>query len=201
MNLRSSFAWVRVAGLLSVLGLSSLTACDSDAKKAAPVKAEVDVKAAEPAKTEPVAEVKPVEPVADVKPVEPVEPVAEVKPVDPVDPVAEPEPEPETKPADPKVVAKAEPKKTADKAPSIDGKPLYDAKCKSCHAADGKGTAAMKKNDIPDMADKGWQGKHSKASVVKAIANGVDGTKMKAFKDKLKPDEIDAVAAYVKKLK
>jgi mono/diheme cytochrome c family protein len=51
------------------------------------------------------------------------------------------------------------------------------------------------------MSDKAWQGKHSKAAIVKAIANGVDGTKMKAFKDKLKPEEIDAVAAYVKKLK
>ncbi len=59
----------------------------------------------------------------------------------------------------------------------------------------------MKKNDIPDMTDKGWQGKHSKAVVVKAIADGIDGTKMKAFKDKLKPEEIDAIAVYVKKLK
>ena len=73
--------------------------------------------------------------------------------------------------------------------------------CAACHGADGKGTEAMKKNDIPDMTDKGWQGKHSKAVVVKAIADGIDGTKMKAFKDKLKPEEIDAIAVYVKKLK
>ena len=47
MNLRSKFAWVRVAGLVSVLGL---VACDSgsadskDAKKAEPVKAVEPVK-------------------------------------------------------------------------------------------------------------------------------------------------------------
>ena len=51
------------------------------------------------------------------------------------------------------------------------------------------------------LSDKGWQGKHSKAVVVKAITDGIDGTKMKAFKDKFKAEEIDAIAAYVKKLK
>jgi mono/diheme cytochrome c family protein len=51
------------------------------------------------------------------------------------------------------------------------------------------------------MADKAWQGKHSKAVVVKAITDGIDGTKMKSFKDKFKPEEIDAIAVYVKKLK
>ena len=84
---------------------------------------------------------------------------------------------------------------------SEEGKALYESKCKVCHAPDGKGTAAMKKNDIPDMSDKAWQGKHSKAAVVKAINEGVDGTKMKAFKDKLKPEEVDAIAAYVKRMK
>ena len=32
------------------------------------------------------------------------------------------------------------------------------------------------------------------------INNGVSGTKMKAYKDKLSADEIDALAAYVTKL-
>ena len=84
---------------------------------------------------------------------------------------------------------------------AIDGKPLYTAKCKVCHGDDGRGTEAMKKNNIPDMADKAWQGKHSKAVVVKAITDGIDGTKMKSFRDKFKPEEIDAIAVYVKKLK
>ena len=59
----------------------------------------------------------------------------------------------------------------------------------------------MKKNNIPDMSASDWQGKHNKAAIAKAITDGVDGTKMKSFKDKLKAEEIDAVAAYVKKLK
>jgi mono/diheme cytochrome c family protein len=36
--------------------------------------------------------------------------------------------------------------------------------------------------------------------IAAAIRDGVDGTKMKPFKDKLSEDEIKAVAAYVKTL-
>ena len=86
-------------------------------------------------------------------------------------------------------------------APAIDGKPLYDKHCKSCHAIDGKGTEAMRKLGSPDLTDKKWQAAHSKAKVIAAIADGVAGTKMKAFKEKLSADEIAAVAAYVKKMK
>ena len=41
----------------------------------------------------------------------------------------------------------------------------------------------------------------AKGKVVDVLNKGVDGTKMKAFKDKLSADEIAAVATYVKKLK
>ena len=190
MNLRSRFAWVRVAGLVSVLGL---VACDSgsadskDAKKAEPVKA------AEPVKTEPAPVTPPVEAAAGTATA-----AADAKPADTA---ADAKPE-DTKPADAKPAdAKPAPKTAEPKVAAIDGKPLYDGKCKVCHGADGKGTEAMKKNNIPDMTDKGWQGKHSKAVVAKAISDGIDGTKMKAFKDKFKPEEIDAIAVYVKKMK
>jgi cytochrome c5 len=54
--------------------------------------------------------------------------------------------------------AKTDQEADGDEGAAIDGKPLYDAKCKSCHAIDGKGTEAMKKNNIPDLSDKAWQG-------------------------------------------
>ena len=212
MNLRSSF--LSVLGLAGVLSLS--VGCDSDSKKAEPVKADADVKAAEPAKTEPV-KTEPVktEPApTDIKAADPA--AGDAKAADAAGDDAGDAAGADTKTGDAKAEdsktdgakagSKTEPKKpaetkTADKTPAIDGKPLYDSKCKVCHAADGKGTEAMKKNNVPDMSDKAWQGKHSKAVIAKAIANGVDGSKMKPFKDKLKPEEIDAVAAYVKKLK
>ena len=59
----------------------------------------------------------------------------------------------------------------------------------------------MKANNIPDFTDPAWQKSHGKAKVASAITNGVDGTKMKAYKDKLSADEIAAITAHVKKLK
>ena len=136
---------------------------------------------------------------------------------------AKPEPAPEPAPAEPTEAAPTEapteptpdkPVKLADKpterpterpvkpeAPKLDGKPLYEKSCKACHALDGKGSPAMKASNIPDFTDPAWQKGHGKAKVVAAIANGVDGTKMKAFKDKLSADEIAAIAAHIKKLK
>ena len=208
MNLRSSFlSALGFASLVSVLGMSSV-GCDSDSKKAEPVKAGVEVKAVEPAKTEPV-KTEPVktEPTpTDIKAADTAA-AGDTKTADAAGDTKTGDTKTgDTKAGDTKTVTKTPDKKAADtkpadKTPAIDGKPLYDSKCKVCHAADGKGTAAMKKNNIPDMSDKGWQGKNSKAVVTKAITSGIDGTKMKSFKDKLKPEEIDAVAAYVKKLK
>lgn len=186
MNLRSNFAWVRAAGLISAL---NLVACDggaADTKKTEPAKAPADVKAVEPAK--PVTPPPPVTPPTDVKAADT---AGDTKSADAAgDPTKAADP---TKAGDTKAAAPA-----ADLAK---GKTLYEAKCKVCHGLDGKGTEAQKKNKIPDMTVADWQSKHDNAAVVKAVAEGIEGTKMKAFKDKLKPEEIDAVAAYVKTLK
>jgi len=106
---------------------------------------------------------------------------------------AEPEPEPEP---EPKAGAKG---KTAAKPKGGDAaaKAVYTAKCKSCHGDDGKGkTKFAEKNKIEDIS----KSKDSLTKIAAAIRDGVDGTKMKPFKDKLSEDEIKAVAAYVKKL-
>jgi cytochrome c553 len=98
----------------------------------------------------------------------------------------------------PKEVAEAPASKPAakpkEKAPAIDGKPLYDKFCKSCHAPDGKGSAAMQKKNIPDLT------KLSSGKIVAGMKNGVPGTLMKDFKAKLSAAEMAAVAAYAKKL-
>jgi mono/diheme cytochrome c family protein len=102
-------------------------------------------------------------------------------------------PDPEPKPD-----SKTEPKPD-DKAPAakIDAKALFEGKCKSCHGSDGKGdTTIGKKVKIPSLAGT----KLSKSDAVKKITDGVPDTKMKGYKDKMSKEEIDAVAAYVKKL-
>ncbi len=204
MNLHSKFAWIRAAGLVATLGL---VGCDSGA----PETKKTDAKVAEPAKTPEPAKVEPVKPPEPAK----VEPTPDVKAADTAAPdtksgetagdVKAPDAKapdakaPDAKTPDAKVT---DPKKPPEsKVAAIDGKPLYEAKCKSCHAIDGKGTEAMKKKDIPDMTDKGWQTAHSKAKVIDAVTKGIDGTPMKSFKDKLKAEEIEAIAVYVKKLK
>lgn len=213
MNLHSKFAWVRVAGLVSVLGLG---ACDSgtetkDAKKAEPVKAP------EPAKVEPVKPPEPakVEPEVKAPDTKAGDSAGDVKAGDSAGDAKAGDSAGDVKAGDTKAgdtkapdakdakdtPAKGDAKKPTETKATIDGKPLYEAKCKSCHGLDGKGTEAMKKKDIPDLTDKAWQTGHSKAKVIDAVTKGIDGTPMKAFKDKLKPEEIEAIAAYVKKFK
>lgn len=215
MDLHSKIGWFRAAGLAALLGLG---ACDSgaapkadDAKKAEPAKADekkaapADVKTADPAKAD---EKKADAANPDIKAADAANPDA--KPADAANPDAKPDdtkgadakPD-DTKGADTKTADKkgTDAKKDAPKVAALDGKPLYEAKCKSCHALDGKGTEAMKKKDVPDLTDKAWQTAHSKAKIIAAVTNGVEGSPMKSFKDKLKPEEIDAIATYVKKLK
>jgi len=184
MNLRNPSAWVRVAGLAAVLGL---VACDSgaaDTKKADAAKAVADKAAETKAAADKVA--------ADAKAAAD-KAATEAKAA--ADKIAA-----EAKAASDKVAAEA---KTADdaKLAGIDGKALYESKCKSCHAIDGKGTAAMKKNKIPDMTDPAWQAEYDRAKIVVVLNDGIKGTKMASFKAKLKPAEIEAVAVYVKTMK
>lgn len=124
------------------------------------------------------------------------------EPAEPTEQPSEPAPsdtseKPAGEPAKPE--AKAKPKAPAK--PAIDGKPLYMKLCAACHEASGAGKPGLKSKNIPDMTAKDWQKKHSKAAVIKAIKVGVPGTVMKSFEAKLKPEEIDAVAAFIKKMR
>jgi len=104
----------------------------------------------------------------------------------------------EAKPDEAKPKAKTKKaSKPADTSPKIDGKPLYLAKCKSCHGADGKGkTKFAEKHEVSDIS----KTKQSVAKIAKVIKDGVPDTKMKSFAKKLSEDEIQAIAAYVRKL-
>jgi mono/diheme cytochrome c family protein len=186
MNLRNRFAWVRAAGLAAGLtAVFGLVACDSgsaDTKKADPAKAD---KAAD-------AKVAADKAAADKKAADE-KAAADKKAAD--DKAAA-----DKKAADDKAAAAA---KAADdaKLAGLDGKALYESKCKSCHAIDGKGTAAMQKNKIPNLTDPAFQAEHDRAKIVTAVTEGVKDTKMQSFKAKLKPEEIEAIAVYVKTLK
>jgi mono/diheme cytochrome c family protein len=84
----------------------------------------------------------------------------------------------------------------------------WKAKCASCHGADGKGqTDQGTKMGIPDYTDPAWQKGKTDADITKAITEGVNREKagkkqeMEPFKDKLPPEQIAALVAYIRTLK
>ena len=87
---------------------------------------------------------------------------------------------------------------SAMSAGDADGKTVYDANCKKCHGATGTPVAPMKKKYEKLAAfDAAFFAKRSDDSVVAILTNG-KGDNMKSFKDKLKPDEMAAVAKYIR---
>jgi cytochrome c6 len=83
----------------------------------------------------------------------------------------------------------------------------WKAKCASCHGEDGKAaTEQGKKMGVRDMTS-GDFAKETDTKMKDAITNGIKQTKngktqeMEPYKDKLKPEDIDALVVYVKSLK
>lgn len=75
----------------------------------------------------------------------------------------------------------------------------YDKMCRNCHGADGKADTKMgKKYEIDSFADAAWQSKHSDTEIRDVITNGKAKTKMKAYKSKLTPEQIDALVKKIR---
>lgn len=84
---------------------------------------------------------------------------------------------------------------------------LWKAKCASCHGVDGKGqTEQGKKMKMHDLSTAEWQKSQTDAQIKQVTLDGVDGQKegvhkqMDAYKDKLKPEQVDAIVAFVRTL-
>lgn len=77
---------------------------------------------------------------------------------------------------------------------------LWKAKCKGCHGEDGKAKTKMgEKEKIPDLTNAEFQKKHSDDQLKDVITNGSkDNAKMKAFKEKLTPEQIDSLVKYIR---
>ncbi|HEX8823185.1 MAG TPA: cytochrome c [Archangium sp.] len=80
---------------------------------------------------------------------------------------------------------------------------LWTAKCKSCHGTDGRAQTPLgKKEAIVDMSQPAWQAAQTDADIREFIAEGSSrNRKMKAYKDKLTPQQIDSLVAYIRTLK
>lgn len=79
----------------------------------------------------------------------------------------------------------------------IDPKKLFEYRCATCHGKDGKGTKRGLALKSPNFADTNWQASKKDEELVNSITNGRN--KMPPWREKLKPEEIDALAKYVRK--
>ena len=79
-------------------------------------------------------------------------------------------------------------------AGKVDAAEIYKTRCMVCHAADGN-------SPMPNMsfADGVWRHGSTVKEVVNTITNGVPQTAMMPFKEQLTPEEITAMARYVRK--
>jgi len=96
----------------------------------------------------------------------------------------------------------------AASAPSPDAKRLYDDTCSSCHGVDGRGSGPAATSLAPAPRDftRGTYKFRSTASgslptdddLYRAIANGLPGTSMVAWKGVLRDDQIRSLVGYIK---
>ena len=82
-------------------------------------------------------------------------------------------------------------------AKTPNGADIFREKCTMCHGVDGKGYPAIK---TPDFTDPKWQAAHPDKELMSAIEDGVKGTAMVSFKDKLSQQEMTAVLKYIRSL-
>ena len=74
---------------------------------------------------------------------------------------------------------------------------LFEAKCAMCHGKDGHGTQFGKSKGAPDFNEAKWQKSVSDTKLNEAITNGRNKS-MPAWKNKLSPEEINALVARVR---
>ena len=85
-------------------------------------------------------------------------------------------------------------------AQTPDGKAVFEANCRKCHN-NGRPTPGIKKllPEIP-VWDSAFFAKRSEDDILTVLKNG-KGKNMKPFADRLRPEEMVAVARYIRTLK
>jgi mono/diheme cytochrome c family protein len=82
-----------------------------------------------------------------------------------------------------------------------DGKAVYAENCKQCHGVIGAPTKSSlsKYEKIPNFQDSSFFAARSQDSIIKILKKG-KGKDMKSFSEKLTPEEMTAVAQYIRTL-
>ncbi|MHB8839754.1 MAG: c-type cytochrome [Gemmatimonadaceae bacterium] len=86
-------------------------------------------------------------------------------------------------------------------AQTPDGQSLFATHCQKCHGPNGKPSAGMKKL-LPELPtwDAAFFAKRTEEDILAVLKNG-KGRNMKPWGDKLTPDEMVAVARYIRTLR
>lgn len=83
---------------------------------------------------------------------------------------------------------------------AIPVKALFTKNCVTCHGSNGRGeTVPGTIAGSPNFTEAKWQESVSDQRMIISVTHGRGG--MPSFKDKLKPDEITSLVAYVRKFK
>ena len=92
---------------------------------------------------------------------------------------------------------------TARSAPAgsaVDAKTLFDSKCAKCHGKDGRAKSLHAKHvHARDLTNGEWQNEVTDERLFNSISTGKG--KMPSFKKDFSDDQIDALVAYVRRLK
>ena len=83
---------------------------------------------------------------------------------------------------------------------AADAASIYNPQCESCHGRDGRGrTRKGRQTHARDMTDASWQNDVSDERLFNSISNGRN--KMPAFHKKISQNNIDALVAYVRRMR
>ena len=87
-----------------------------------------------------------------------------------------------------------------NEAAAADAGTIYSRQCVSCHGRDGRGrTRRGRQTHARDMTNASWQDDVSDERLFNSISNGRG--KMPAFRKKISENDIDALVAYVRRMR
>ena len=87
-----------------------------------------------------------------------------------------------------------------NEAAAADAGTIYNRQCVSCHGRDGRGrTRKGRQTKARDMTNASWQDDVSDERLFNSISNGRG--KMPAFRKKISENDVDALVAYVRRMR
>ncbi len=87
-----------------------------------------------------------------------------------------------------------------NEAAAADAATIYSRQCVSCHGRDGRGrTRKGRQTHARDMTEASWQDDVSDERLFNSISNG--RAKMPAFRKKISENDIDALIAYIRRMR